>query len=313
MATQPLPSKGTAGPASDPGIQELARFIRRASGKFALIVAQCDRADYRDHCIRHLTQEFAPAAATVPLGTATDPLIPARKAAQQGATLLHLTDLELAVPEDQTNLAPIRHLNLHRGDWPALACPVILWVTDYLLGILLRNAPDFTDWRSGTVLLTPPEQTPATLAAQPTKTLEPQQDHRDDLEYNTAEERQARTAELIARLAPSKTEQGIADATDHIQALWMRELAVHLIHLGSRHEAAPWGDAALHYWEKARQLRELAYTHWEFAVAYEQIGQLALAIPAAERALSLCEQILEEQPSPQAARDVSVSLNKLGD
>ena len=311
MATSLQSSPSSGDPANDPGVEELIRFIRRARGKFALIIAVCNRADYRDQCIEFLAEQFKGNSSVVALPAGTeDLLIPAKYTAQAGAQLIQLTDLELSTPEDESSLTAVRNLNLHRGDWPTLGCPVILWVAEYLLGILLRRAPDFADWRSGTVLLTPPERSPAVF----TELNARNEGTREDGEYNTAAERQARIAELMKRLAPAKTEQGIAAATDHIQALWMRELAIHLILTGSQHAAEPWSTAALHYWEKAEQPRKLAYSHWEIAGALEQSGQLSRSIVAAERALSIVEKLLTDNPqSAEATRDVSVSLDRLGD
>ncbi len=43
-------------------------------------------------------------------------------------------------------------LNLSRPDWPQkLPRPVVLWVPEYMLGLLEWEAPDFLDWRSDTM------------------------------------------------------------------------------------------------------------------------------------------------------------------
>ncbi len=312
MATslQSLPSSGD--PANDPGVQELTRFIRRASGKFALIIAVCNRVDYRDQCIEFLAEQFKGNSSVVALPAGTeDLLIPAKYTAQSGAQLIQLTDLELSAPENESSLTAVRNLNLHRGDWPTLGCPVILWVAEYLLGILLRRAPDFADWRSGTVILTSPERSPTVF----TELTARNEDTHEDGEYNTAAERQARIAELMERLAPAKTEQGIADATDHIQALWMRELATHLIRTGKTEEGERWANAAIRYWEKAESSRELLLAWAKLADARVDAGGLQSAILALEeQALPIGLRLLEEAPqSPLATRDLSVTLNKLGD
>ncbi len=296
---------------SDPGVQELTRFIRRARGKFALIIAVCNRADYRDQCIEFLAEQFKGNSSVVALPAGTeDLLIPAKYTAQAGAQLIQLTDLELSTPEDESSLTAVRNLNLHRGDWPTLGCPVILWVAEYLLGILLRRAPDFADWRSGTVVLTPPERSPFVL---PERAMR-EEDPREDGEYNTAAERQARIAELMERLAPVKTEQGIADATDHTQALWMRELATHFILTGQPEEGEQWAAAAIRYWKKAEQTQELVITFQKLAKAWHEIGNLPRALAVAQQAHQTLQKLIADSPasSPQDAWDLATIMSNIG-
>ncbi|MGH8582274.1 MAG: hypothetical protein ACREWG_05700 [Gammaproteobacteria bacterium] len=300
----------------DTALREVVRFLNRAQGAFALFFAVCDRAEFRDRCLIQLRALTAHGAAIVSLDAATeDPLAAAMAAAAGKPSALHIINLELAVPADESGLAPVRQMNLHRAEWQRLGCPVVFWVADYLLGIILRRAPDFADWRSGSLVLDAPA-TPLPEAAWEAARIERTR-HRGHIEYwiaAPAVEREARIAELSTRIEARADGSGVAPARDHIQALWYRELAGLLVLTGRGPEAEPYTHAASLYWQHAGQERHTALTAAEIAEAWAYVGQLRLAITAMDRAHRHFERLLQANPdSAEAARDVSVSLERLGD
>ncbi len=139
-------------PEDDPAaVESIRRFLEWKNGEFGLLIATCNDAATRDAAIRELarTSTGTQLLLALPEGTA-DPLeIPLHAILGQPPAALHLVQLERSVPSDESNIAPLHALNLRRGQWEKLGCPVVLWVPDYLLGLLLRHAPDFSSWRSG--------------------------------------------------------------------------------------------------------------------------------------------------------------------
>jgi tetratricopeptide (TPR) repeat protein len=108
---------------------------------------------------------------------------------------LMLIGLERSVSSTEGDHPVLRTLNLSRPEWPRrLPRPVVLWVPEYLLPLLAREAPDFLDWRSDTLHF--PDLTEGEKVSLDT------QPHwgwaSGDM---TAEQRRARIEELEARLA----------------------------------------------------------------------------------------------------------------
>lgn len=147
----------------------------------------------------------------------------------EGAGPVMITGLEKAVSSAEPEHPVLFHLNLSRPEWPRkVPRPVVLWVPEYVLGFLGREAPDFLDWRSDTLHF--PEPAEQELWLFDSKIWQGGEDGR-----MPEPERRARIAELRARLA-----QGIDTADPSVLAAysdWTIELGSHLFFLGELKEA----------------------------------------------------------------------------
>ena len=62
---------------------------------------------------------------------------------------LNVYGLEASLRSDTPHPPLLAHLNLARERYRELGCPLVLWLPDYALTRLAREAPDFWAWRSG--------------------------------------------------------------------------------------------------------------------------------------------------------------------
>jgi tetratricopeptide (TPR) repeat protein len=186
-------------------------------------VAVCNRPAQRDSIINVLAESFPPTGVEIVRIDAecTDVLDCVLRQVQPGRQgPVMLIDLEQAIPSAQEDHPLIRMLNLRRPDWPVeLPRPIVLWVPEYLLSILGRQAPDLLDWRSATFHF--PDA--------PSEDLRPLQSTTwlDDRLAGTmnAVDRQRRVEELRARVAAY---QGSSDpVAQAARAEWLIELARH--------------------------------------------------------------------------------------
>ena len=310
-----LPPLASPDPAeTDPGVLELARSLGRARGSFALFIATCNDPVWRDHCIRHLGSLIPGSLIRSCRAETQDPLDEVSHP-QPAPVCIHLTSLELAVPADESNIQPLRLLNLHRARWKELACPVVLWLPEYLLGLLMRRAPDFADWRSSSLPFLPPSAWGAMRSSGVVIAKESRDSPAADLHSPSAnaDVRQDRIAELSTRLAAQITPNSAA-ANDAAQADWCEEIACLLVLSGRLDEARHFHALALAFWDSHGKEPTLALSWSKMGDACLQAGQLAAAEAAFQSAHTLYSRLAASDPANAAwQRDLSVSLEKLGD
>jgi len=68
---------------------------------------------------------------------------------------LSVYGLEASLRSDTPHPPLLAHLNLARERYRELGCPLVLWLPDYALTRLAREAPDFWAWRSGVFEFSP--------------------------------------------------------------------------------------------------------------------------------------------------------------
>lgn len=293
----------------DPGIPDLVRSIRRAEGSFAIFIATCNDAAWRDRCISQL-KDLVPGSLVASCSPATeDPLTEIGQPALPPACI-HLIRLELAVPGDESRLAPLRMLNLRREHWRTLSCPIVLWLPEYLFGLLMRRAPDFADWRSASLTFTPPPNLSDRFAS----TVSKERLVNADSPGWNASIREKRITELTDRLKEQLAPHSAA-ATDHIQAEWCDELA-RLLVLDRRpeDEARAYHALALAFWEAREEPAQLASSWGRMGEAFLQVGN---SFAAHSAFLSFhritTDLVASDLANPTWQRDLFVSLTKLGD
>lgn len=211
----PIPTEDNTG-----AIESIRRFLKWKAGEFGLLVVACNDAATRDNTIRELGKSLPGTQLRIALPDDTvDPLeVPLQTIHGEPPAALHIVQLERSVPSDESKLAPLHALNLRRGQWEKLGCPVIFWVPEYLLGLLLRHAPDFSSWRSGS-----PQVSKAVAPAAIVPVSSSIGSSEDELyrpPFSDANLRPIRLAELKQRLGPYPGEVPPAALN------WLREAAL---------------------------------------------------------------------------------------
>lgn len=230
-------SRWTEATAATDLLRTLVRGLTRAQG-FSLFFAVCNQPVERERLIAML-REALPSTPwhRVQLDAQTTDVLSelSRQVPQpQGPVLI--VDLEHAVSSDRTQHPVLTRLNLQRPRWTEqLAQPVVFWVPQYVLGFFEREAPDFFDWRSNTLVF--PEMAEAELEFVRRFAWSPAVDG-----SLTERARLARIEELRERLAKLRT--GCDSVERLARASWLREMGHHLAILGNI-------DQALHALEES--------------------------------------------------------------
>jgi tetratricopeptide (TPR) repeat protein len=179
--------------------------------------------------------------------------------------------LERALEAAATRYPILEALNLRRPEWPgAVGRPVVLWVPERVVGLLLRGAPDFFDWRSDTIVF--PELAPVDFRPLESRTWMAGPDPR-----MTAEERRQRIEELRSRIAAQQHATDPAILTS--VAGWWDEIADHLKLLGELDEALRIRqEEELPVYERLGDVRSRAITQGKIADVLQAQGQLDEAL-----------------------------------
>jgi tetratricopeptide (TPR) repeat protein len=208
----------------------LRHGIERAEG-FALFLAICNDRPRRSELIAIL-EDAVPARrihrVAVPTGTVDllDECLAQIGGKPEGPVMI--TGLEGAIAEPATSPI-VASLNLRRPEWPEkLPVPVVFWVNEHLAGALPREAPDFFDWRTDTVVF-------LDGAIEKLKAFAPRSWYSSTNSPLTAVERMARIAELQSRLVANiDSEEPVVQKT---VVGWLGEVADHMSLLGRPEEA----------------------------------------------------------------------------
>ncbi len=165
----------------------------------------------------------------------------------------------------------LESLNLRRPEWPdAVGRPTVFWAPERLVGLLLRRAPDFFDWRSDTLVF--PELTSVALRPLESRTWVYGPDPR-----LTVEERGERIEELRSRIAAHRH----SDDPVVLRSLvgWWDEIADHLVLRGELDEALRIRrEEELPVYERLGDVRGRAITMGRIADVLQARGELDEAL-----------------------------------
>lgn len=172
--------------------------------------------------------------------------------------------LEEAVRSDQSEHPVLFNLNLSRPEWPRrLPRPIVLWVPEYVLALLGREAPDFLDWRSDTVYFLEP----ATLGMMPLSLEQWMSELWDRMPESL---RRERIAELRSRLSEGDSKERVDVAAYYD---WVLELGDHLSALGSLEEAEDCYIEALENRQFALDKTSLVSIYRRLGLVYDKQGR----------------------------------------
>jgi len=196
-------------------------------------------------------------------------------------------------------------LNLSRPRWPgSLPVPVVFWVPQDVLGRMLREAPDFLDWRSDTCRL--PDMLPSDL--QTFRMIETA----DGTDWGTpVEVSRERIRELESRLAAHR---GSTDPVVQAAcARWLFDLGNHRHLLGREEESAEaYGEGlALARSVHGHISEEVAGFLNNLADSLRGLGHREEALQAAQEAMAIYRGLAERRPDAFLP-NLAGSLNNLG-
>jgi len=209
-----------------------------------------------------------------------------------------LVDLEKAIPLAHDSHPVLRALNLRRPEWPEkLRQPVVLWIPEYLLGLLGRETPDFLDWRSDTVHF--PDLSEADALA--LERLSSSWGTDDGLPLP---DRQERITELRSRIKAHADSQD--EAIRLARADWLLELGNHLSTLADYDEARSTLQQALAIREAilGPEHPDVATNVNNLGTVLQDLGELSEARACHERALKIDEAAFGPE-HPKVATDVN--------
>lgn len=275
----------------------LRRGLLRADG-FALFIAVCNSPTAAKELIRFL-EESMPGVTieTVTLEEqVTEPLDAIlEKINPESRGPVMILGLEASNPSSIDHHPVLQALNLSRAEWPRrLQRPVVFWIPEYLLGLLGREAPDFLDWRSDTLLF-------SDLTESDTMAFDsaPWTTYAGD--SGSEQYRRARIAEIRSRLALTGNDPSALS----VRAGWLRELGYHLFFLGKIAAAEQAQREALSIEESLKRPQGIATQLMNLSGVLRAQGRLGEAEPLLRKAVEIFEAL-------GAQRDAATSYSNLG-
>jgi tetratricopeptide (TPR) repeat protein len=138
----------------------LKRALRLVDG-FTLHVARANTATLRRQIIADLRANLPRPLVELTLSWGEPPEMVYEQIARvaEGApagAVISVDGLDVLAPSRDPDWF-LRQLNWRRAAYRRLARPLLLWVPEYLLRLMMQHAPDFFDWHSGFYEFTTPE------------------------------------------------------------------------------------------------------------------------------------------------------------
>ncbi len=263
----------------------LRRGLSRSEG-FSLYFAVCNSPADRDSFIASLAESL-PERSFSRVAIKSDSTDPLEEVIRQAPTRpdgpVMLVDLEKAVPSSTEDHPLLQIINLRREEWPEkIPCPVVLWIPQYLLGLIGRKAPDFLDWRSDTVHL--PSLHGMAASTLLGETWKGGTDARMPKEH-----RLARIRELESRLKARHKSKDTVTLTAHSR--WLSELGNHFELLGELDHAEAMLRKALAIQERLGLVRGTAANYGNLGLIYRARGDLDQAETMLRKALAVYEKL----------------------
>lgn len=130
-------------------LDALHRMLDLSEGTFSLSIAICNSPALRDHIIEHVTSEIQSIEVVRIPRDAGDIFDLVRQQIPNGSPrAVFVVDLEKALGEDKRNRV-LQGLNVSREQWQsAFQCPVVFWLPEYVVSLLMTQARDLWSWIS---------------------------------------------------------------------------------------------------------------------------------------------------------------------
>jgi len=282
----------------------LKRALRLADG-FALYVARINTATLRRQIVADLHDSLPRPLVELTLRPDERPYEQMARAAQDAPpnAVLSVDGLDALAPSDSPDWL-MKELNWRRAVYRRLGRPLLLWVPEYLVRLLLRHAPDFFDWHSGLFEFTTPEAAWAETVQQAYAVGDVEQ---VDL---TVRQKQERIALLRGLL-----DEYVGGGPD------IRRARGDLLgKLGILHHSLGEVAWAIEYYEQALHMaREIGDRQGEgnslgnLGLAYSDLGEVARAIEYYQQALHMAREIGDRRVEGNALGNLGTAYSDLGE
>ncbi|MDY6877543.1 MAG: tetratricopeptide repeat protein, partial [Chloroflexota bacterium] len=279
MSGEPLPDLDAESQAE---LAALKRALRMAGG-FALYVVRANTAALRRQIIANLHANLPRPLVVLALSLGEPPYEQIARAAESAPenAVLSVEGLDLLAPSADPDWF-LQQLNWRRAAYRRLARPLLLWVPEYLLRLMMHHAPDFFDWHSGFYEFT----TPAAVLVETTRQTYAIGDAEQvDLTVAQKRERSATLRGLLGEYVGEEPEV-------------RRARADLLGKLGILHDSLGEVGRAIEYYEAALEIaREIGDRRGEgnhvgnLGLAYSGLGEVGRAIEYYEAALEIAREI----------------------
>jgi len=314
----------------------LRRMLDLSEGTSSLSVAICNSPVLRDHIIEHVTSEVEGITVVRVLADTRDIFDFVQQQMPDGKPrAVFIVDLEKALGKDTGHRA-LQGLNVRREQWRStLQCPVVFWIPEYVMPLLMTQARDFWSWVSHTLEFAPEPIALVNLLA----------GHTADAAVAAnldVHEKRIRIAELEQRIAEvaDKSRGGLKA---HLWT-WLQELAYLYFYVGELHKAeqilqrsidvgTPANskaisetlhgigigrqlrgdyDKALEYYERSQKIKRELGDKAGMAGSLHQIGGIHYLRGEYGKALEYTERAKEISEKLGRGSDISKSLQQIG-
>ena len=303
--------------------QKLLAFLDLASGS-TIAIARCNLPSLRKEILQRIATDAAAKGVTVKevdiSSNYSSDFVAAVKAQLDGlptgnrmAVMLNGIDGLIYQSASQENLLGegrtpfIARLNFDRERIARdLPFPIVLWLESESLTILLKQAPDFTQWISGHFHFGGP--------AAEAKALDQLMESYKSLPSQPATETRKQLGEFSGLLQELNETQGRADP------ITLRKRLAVLDALGERHQrlsdfrmAQKYRTEALEISKKLKDRHAVASALGNLGVAYKDLGEPRRAIEYYEQALAIDREIGDRRGEASALGNLGVAYRNLGE
>jgi len=285
-------------------LDAVRRMLAASRGTFSLSVAVCNSPALRDYVIDRLRAADG-GIQTVRLPKDTADVLAVVREAVKGASpsAIFIIDIEQSLPStatehprpltfivdtasERTLIVPsvLRHLNGTREAWKATySCPVVFWVPEYAVRLLMTQARDFWAWRSHQFEFV---SETATVEGGLTDRFAGDTSAAGSL---SADEKRFRIAELEQRI--SEAGDPPPDGLVFHVLIWMNELAYLYHSIGDLDRAEHTLRESLAINEKLGRLEGMATAHGNLGLISRRRGDLDQAEAMHRKSLTIHEKL----------------------
>lgn len=279
------------------------RMLDASRGAFSLSVAICNSVPVRDDLIAELRASHGLiAVVSIPQGAADAFQVVRDAVGESEPPGICVVDLEATLSSANKEFPLLRALNAARELWAKhLACPLLLWVPEYVATLLARHAPDLWAWKSH-------EFDFVSETAVGTAGVHDVRGEAVMVDSLTADQKKSRIVELERRIseAGKPPEPGLAH---HVLA-WLGELGILHSH---PLDQIRWFEAAL---AAARELKDRQAEGSQLGnlgLAYAGLGEVRRAIEHYEQALAIHREMGNRQAKGAALSNLGVAYLRVGE
>jgi len=323
MRSSLSPKNAAVDETTEKSYQKLLAFLDLASGS-TIAIARCNLPSLRKEILQRIATDAAAKGVTVKevdiSSNYSSDFVAAVKAQLDGlptgnrmAVMLNGIDGLIYQSASQENLLGegrtpfIARLNFDRERIARdLPFPIVLWLESESLTILLKQAPDFTQWISGHFHFGGP--------AAEAKALDQLMESYKSLPSQPATETRKQLGEFSGLLQELNETQGRADP------ITLRKRLAVLDALGERHQrlsdfrmAQKYRTEALEISKKLKDRHAVASALGNLGVAYKDLGEPRRAIEYYEQALAIDREIGDRRGEGHGLGNLGVAYSQLGE